>query len=279
MAYYPKNWEEAVRKECGRRRYSERTVETYLGCINKFFTHTGKTIDKISKKDAHEFLNYLDNRGLAGSSMNVYHMALRFLLQDVMRKGMKLNIHYSRVRKRIPEVLTKEEVKRLIGKIGNWKHRLMTEVMYGGGLRVSELLNLKVCDLELDKKYGYVRDGKGGKDRIFILPEICAEKIANLIEIEKLMDESFVFLSNREERYSVRSMQEIVKRASGLACIKKKISCHTLRHSFATHLIENGNSVSDVQSLLGHKSPETTMIYVHIAGPNMIKIKSPLDEL
>lgn len=279
MGYAPIDIERSVVRECSRRRYSPRTAETYLACINKFISWTNKTIDKIGKSDAREFLSYLDSRGLAGSSLNVYHMAIRFLLEEILHKRMKLNIRYSRIRKTLPVYLTKDETKALLSRIGNWKHRLMVEVMYGGGLRVSELLNLRVGDLEIDKGYGYIRCGKGGKDRLFVLPEIVREKIRNLIGIDKLNEESYLFLNNRKGRYSIRSVQEIVKRAGKSAGIGKKIHPHTLRHSFATHLIENGNSVSEVQALLGHKSPETTMIYVHMASPNLIKVKSPLDGL
>jgi len=166
----------------------------------------------------------------------------------------------------------------LIGKIGNWKHRLMIELLYGAGLRVSELINMKVKDLETDKKYGFVRQGKGNRDRMFILPKIACEKIRNLIEIERLGGEDNLFLSNKKEKYNVRTIQEIVKKSAKLSGLNyKEIHCHTLRHSFATHLIEQGSSVSEVQSLLGHKSPETTLVYLHTSTSKMINIKSPLD--
>src|SRR4030042_4412435 len=153
----------------------------------------------------------------------------------------------------------------------------MIELMYGSGLRVSELINLKVKDLEIGKNYGFVRGGKGNKDRMFILPKICSEKIKNLVEIENLEKENYLFNSNRNDKKNIGRLQEIIKRALKLAGINKKVHCHTLRHSFATHLIEQGSSVSEVQSLLGHKSPETTMIYLHNASSQMINIKSPLD--
>jgi integrase/recombinase XerD len=155
----------------------------------------------------------------------------------------------------------------------------MIEVLYGGGLRVNELLNLQVKDLLIDNGYGFIRQGKGRKDRIFVLSKVCIEKIKNLIEMEKLSADNFLFLTNRREKYSERSVQEIVKKSTRLAGICKNVHCHTLRHSFATHLIQNGASLNEVQTMLGHKSPETSMIYVHMASPNMINIKSPLDEL
>lgn len=206
-------------------------------------------------------------------------MALRFLFTQVLEKRMWIDIKYSKTPQKIPSVLSKEEVRKLLNAISNWKHRLMIEFLYGSGLRVSELLNIKLKDLELDKSYGYVRNGKGGKDRLIVLPNVVAEKIKNLVEIEKLKEEDFLFQSNRNKRYHMRSIQKIVRNASKKAKLKnwKEIHPHTLRHSFATHLIQNGYDVTNVQAMLGHKSPETSLIYTHIASPNMINIKSPLD--
>ena len=273
-------FEDAIARECRRRGYSERTVESYTSCVRKFLEFTNKPVQHVGKKEAHAFLNYLMNeRKVAGNTMNVYHMAIRFFLEDILHKNMKLNIKYSRRPEKIPVFLTKEEVKRLIGKISNWKHRLMIEVLYGGGLRVSELLNLRVGDLLIDNGYGFIRQGKGRKDRIFVLSKITQDKIMNLIQMEELSENDFLFLTNRREHYSVRSVQEIVKKSCLLAGIKKEVHPHTLRHSFATHLIQNGASLNEVQTMLGHKSPETSMVYVHMASPNMINIKSPLDSL
>ncbi len=275
----PFRFEEAIARECRRRGYSERTVGTYTMCVRKFLLFADKPIQFAGKADAHAFLNHLLERKVAGNTLNVYHMAIRFFLEDILHKNMKLNIRYSKRPEKLPEFLTKEEIKRLIGKIGNWKHRLMIEVLYGGGLRVSELLNLKVGDLLIDNGYGFIRQGKGRKDRIFVLSKIAQDKIKNLIEMDKLCGQDYLFLTNRREQYSVRSVQEIVRHAVFFAGIKKEVHPHTLRHSFATHLIQNGASLNEVQTLLGHKSPETSMIYVHMASPSMINIKSPLDSL
>ena len=271
----------AIRRECLRRGYSERTIESYTSCVLKFISFTGKSIDTLGKKDALDFLNYLLERKMSGSTLNVYHMAIRFFMEDILRKNIRLNIKYSKRAKKLPLVLTQAEVKLLIDSIKNNKHKLMISLLYGSGLRVSELLNLKVCEINFENKYGLVRQGKGRKDRIFILPEKLVVDLKILINNENLSAEDYLFLTNRLERYSARSIAEIIKKA----CISsgiwkyKKVHAHTLRHSFATHLIENGKSINDVQALLGHKSPETTMIYVHLARPNMINIKSPLDDL
>jgi len=135
--YVPIDIEKAVRKECKRRRYSDKTAKSYCFCINRFLKHTGKTIDKISKKDVRLFLEHLSEKGRTGNTMNVYHMALRFLFQDVLDRRMWVDIHYSKVPEKIPVSLTKEEVKRLFDAIENEKHKLMVQLIYAAGLRVS----------------------------------------------------------------------------------------------------------------------------------------------
>lgn len=194
-------------------------------------------------------------------------------------RNMWIDIKYSKVPKKIQKVLTKEEIRKLLGAIKNWKHRLMIELMYSAGLRVSEIVNLRIKDLVLDKNYGFVRSGKGNKDRLFVLAFIVREKIKNLIFMEKLGEGSYLFITNRAGKYSIRSLQQIVKKAAKFASLNwREIHCHTLRHSFATHLIENGYDVSNVQAMVGHKSPETSLGYIHSSG-QMLNIKSPFDNL
>ena len=181
--------------------------------------------------------------------------------------------------KTLPTVLTKEEIIRLFDNIKNSKHKLSAELMYSSGLRVNELVNLKVMDFEFEKNYGWVRNGKGNKDRLFIVAKRLNERLQEFIKENKLSYESYLFKGNKRDHISKETINMIIKTAAKKAGIKKRVHCHTLRHSFATHLIEDGYGVSDVQSLLGHKSPETTMVYVHMASPKMLNIKSPLDNL
>ena len=279
MVYFPVDIERAIAREWKRRGYSEKTIKSYTYCINRFLKFTNKTLDKISKKDVRLFLEDLSEKDRAGNTMNLYHMAIRFLFQDVLDKKIWIDVKYSKIPKKLPLVLTKEEVKRLFSAINNKKHRLMIKLMYSAGLRVSELLNLKTNDLEISKGYGYVRKGKGNKDRIFIIADSLKDDLIKLINLKKLNEFEYLFTNNRKNRYNVSTPRMIIKKAAKEARINKKIACHTLRHSFATHLIEDGYSVSEIQSLLGHKSPETTLIYLHTSLPNMIKVKSPLDNI
>lgn len=279
MVYIPIDIEKAVRRECKRRRYSDQTIKTYIYCINRFLKSTKKTIDKISKKDVRLFLEELSDKGRSGNTMNVYHMAIRFLFQDVLDKRMWIDIEYSRVPEKIPVVLTKIEVKSLFDVISNEKHRIMVEFMYSAGLRVSELVNMKVKDIDFGKGYGFVRGGKGNKDRLFVVSSKIEPKLVELVKSEGLKKDDFLFTSSRKREYSTKSVNVILKEATHAAGIHKNVHPHTLRHSFATHLIEEGYSVTEVQSILGHKSPETSMIYIHVASPTMNNIRSPFDSL
>ncbi|MBU0629088.1 MAG: tyrosine-type recombinase/integrase [Nanoarchaeota archaeon] len=280
MAYIPVDIDKSIERECKRRRYSDKTIKTYLYCIHRFLKFTGKTLDKISKKDVRKFLFDLSEKNMAGNTLNVYHMALRFLFEDVLDKRIWIDIHYSKVPEKIQRSLTKQELKRLFNAVNNHKHRLMAEFLYSAGLRASELVNIRVKDINLKEGYGFVRNGKGGKDRIIIIADALKDKLSRLIEEGDLTREDYIFNSNRDRKYSISSLQKVIKKAAEDSDIDdwKEIHPHTLRHSFATHLIENNYSVSDVQASLGHKSPETSMIYVHSSG-KMIGIKSPFDFL
>ena len=279
MSYIPINWKSTLEKEFQRRNYRPKTAKTYTFSIQKFLKFSGKGLHRISKKDLRLFLEHLSEKGKSGSTMNTYHMSIRFLFEEVLDKRIWIDISYSKTPEKIPVVLTKDEVKKLFSSISNEKHKLMIELLYSSGMRVSELTNLTVRDLNIENSYGWVRRGKGNKDRLFIIAETLKARIKELIEKENLLLESYLFCSNRQNKYSTRTIQQILKTASRKSKIGKKVNPHALRHSFATHLIENSCSVSEVQSLLGHKSPETTFTYLHTAAPTLIKVKSPLDSL
>ena len=214
------------------------------------------------------------NEEIAGSTLNVALNSLRFMMEEVLRKSMKLNIRYSKTPKTLPTCLSKGEIKSLINSITNQKHKLLISLMYGSGLRVSEAVKLKKEDIELSESIGWVRKGKGNKDRPFILPESLKENIRLTLK----SNNSYIF-PGRKAYLSVRSVQMILKKAAKKSKIRKNIHPHTLRHSFATHILENGADVTAVQSLLGHNEPRTTMEYLHIVKPKMISVKSPLDNI
>jgi site-specific recombinase XerD len=268
---------EEARKEMERRRLSPRTIETYLFHINKFSSWCSKEPRYYSKKDVKAFLDLYASRKKSGNSINVCLNSLRFMMEEILQKSMNLNVRYSKTPKAMPLFLTKEEAAKLISAISNPKHNLAISLMYGSGLRVSELLTLKRQDFCFEQHIGWVRHGKGNKDRPFIIPEILADILKRFCE-EKA-ENDYVFVGNNNHHLSVRSIQEIIRKAAKKAGIRKSIHPHTLRHSFATHLIEQGTDLSAVQSLLGHNDARTTMNYLHMVKPRIANVKSPIDSI
>jgi len=263
----------AMKREMLRRKLSPRTVKTYLFWVNKFLlANKTKEIRQFSKKDVREFLYTLEERDVSGSTLNVAHNALRFMMIDILHKSCYLKIKYSKIPEKKIEYLTKEEIKRVLHVLSNEKHKLLFSLMYGAGLRVREVTHLRISDFSFDENIGWVRNGKGAKDRPFIIPQSIKKYLEN--ECEK---ESYWLFPGRKGCLSIKSVQEIVKKAGKSARIKKHVHPHMFRHSFTTHLLESGVDVTSVQSLLGHTRPETTLGYSHITRPKMILIKSPLD--
>ena len=271
---------ELVKREALRRKYSHKTIQVYCYCLKKFL-RTYRDVDPraIKKQDVQKYLDKFVERDAPGNTINVHLNAIKFLYEEVLRKRLTVNIRYAKTPRTLPEVLTKEETLQLFSVISNEKHLLMITLLYSAGLRVNELVHLKVRDLQLDKDYGWVRNGKGGKDRLFIIARKIKEDLEKWIQANDLSADDWLFKGRGRTPLTTRSIQAIVKDMKKKAKIGKNVHPHTLRHSFATHLIENDYAVTDIQPLLGHSSPETTMTYAHIASPRMIAVKSPFDTL
>jgi len=188
----------------------------------------------------------------------------------------KINIPHPKRNKKIPEVLTLGEVKKLIGVINNIKHKLIVKLLYGCGLRVSELVNLKKQDFNFAEGLIHIKLSKGKKDRFVKIPDSIKEELENYY---KLNNEEIFFPSARGGKLSTKSIQLIIKNSAKTAGIKKNISPHTLRHSFATHLLEQGIDLRIIQKLLGHSDIKTTQIYLSVSSQTIKNIKSPLDNL
>ena len=268
-----------VTKEALRRGYSLKTIRAYVQCVRQFFRTCHKDPKSVTKKDIKSYIDILISRRASGNTINVHINALKFLLEDILGKKVLLRIRHPKTPKRLPVVLTKQEIIKLLDSVENPKHALVLKLMYSSGLRLSELVHLKRKDLELEKNLGWVRGGKGGKDRVFIIAEKIKGGLRQHIESNCDSPDSWIFKGNKGRHLSQRSVQEIIRSAARKAGIFKNVHPHTLRHSFATHLIEDGYDLASVQFLLGHTSIQTTMIYVHMSSPKMINVKSPLDSL
>ena len=263
-----------IKKEALRRGYSRKTIISYSECVKRFLNWSNKEIKNVSKKDIVNYIDHLIGKNYSGNTINVYYCSLRFFFEELLGRRLFRNVRYTKIPRKLPVVLNKEEVMLLINSISNEKHALMIKLLYSAGLRVGELVSLKIKDLDCSSEVGWVRNGKGGKDRPFIVSRKIKLELSKLICGRNV--DSFLFVGRRG-KYSVRTIQEIVKKACKSTGIKKNVHPHTLRHSFATHLIEEGYGLGTVQNLLGHSSPATTMGYVHLANPRLLNVKSPFD--
>tara|TARA_Y100000034_G_scaffold134565_1_gene203329 strand:+ start:89 stop:1009 length:921 start_codon:yes stop_codon:yes gene_type:complete len=273
------NVPELIKQAGFRRGLRPKTIKTYIYTVNKFLRTYHKQPHQITKKDIENHLRHLLRWNRSGSTLNVHLSALKFFYEKVLNKRLTVNIFFTRERKRDPTFLTKNEIKNFCNSLANQKHTLLVTLLYSAGLRVNELVNLRVGDLDFELNYGWVRDGKGGKDRIFVIANRLKDELRQWISKNKLENTHFLFTGYQNTPYSTSAIREIIKKARNKAGIAKTVTPHTLRHSFATHLAQNGYSALEIQPLLGHKSIETTMIYTHLARPALCNVQSPLDSL
>jgi site-specific recombinase XerD len=272
-------WQERLEQELRSRKYSERTIKIYIH-FNKDFCRTmGKRPEEVCPDDITNYLAHLNkDRNFASSSMNLAFSSLRFFYHRIMKRDITHNLYRPRQDKRLPGVLSRSEVKLILDNEKNPKHRLLLMLAYSSGLRVSELVALKREHIDINRKLILVRSGKGRKDRYSILSRKTAQYITDYYAIHTIDD--WLFPGQPSSKHlSIRSAQYIFDNAIIRTGIKKEVSIHSLRHTFATHLLENGTDIRYIQDLLGHNSLRTTERYTHVAKRNVLKIQSPLDSL
>ncbi len=229
---------------------------------------------KDKNKAIESFLLAKQKKGNSGQTINLALNAIKFLYKEILRSKDNINFRYSKKSKKLPIVLSKKEIEKIISAIKNSKHKLMIALAYAGGLCVSEVINLKVKDIDLDQLIIHLKSVKGKKDRITVFPEKLKTDFQNLIAGKNNND--FVFESVRGGKLTTSTAQKVFQKALRKVRIKKEATFHSLRHSFATHLLENGIDVRYVQELLGHTNIRTTQIYTKVTNPKLKNIKSPL---
>jgi len=235
-------------------------------------TRTAKNVDELTSDDAKMYLSEMFDTKSKNTIM-LAAAALKFYYIEVLKKSFS-DIKIPKKDRTLPEVLSKEEVKRLIDSADNFKSRLIISTLYSSGLRVSELVNLKVDSLNLEDNTGWVRKGKGNKDRLFALSRELAEDIRRYLQGRENK-----YLFSKEKPLTTRNIQKIIHGVKIRAGLNKKVTPHTLRHSFATHLLENGTDIRVIQQLLGHSSLSTTQLYSHVSNDMIKKVVNPLDRL
>jgi len=277
---------EQMKKELLRRRYSNHTVKTYLSMLTHFFSYYNGNISVTGKQDVLDYLCMLAKNGYSGSFQNQAVNAIKFLLEKVMgRERQTYYIDRPRKARRLPEVLSKKEISLILAQIENKKHFAIVSLIYSGGLRISELLNMKIKDIDSKRMLIMIRQGKGNKDRQVML----SQKMLSILREYYMFyrPKNFLFEGQLQEGepenlskpYSSQSVQKIIKRATNSAGILKHVTPHTLRHSYATHLYEAGVNLRSIQVLLGHNSSKTTEIYTHVSQVHLRDIKSPIDDI
>ncbi len=261
-------------------RYSSSTIGTYVSMFNRFMQYfSSYHLDKITEQQIKDYLLYLVKRQKVSASVqNQMINAIKFYYEKVL--GRKRHVYFierPRKEKQLPKVISEQEVRLILQQITNLKHKCIISLLYASGLRRSELLNLRIQDIDFNKQMIFVRGAKGKKDRTTILSESLSILLKKFITYYK--PNYWVFEGPGRTQYSGTSVGNVIKKYCKMANINKPVSAHTFRHSFATHLLEQGTDVRYIQSLLGHNSSKTTEIYTHISNKRLAKIKSPLDRL
>jgi integrase/recombinase XerD len=261
------------------KRYSPSTMKTYRqGLILFFHAHREILPQEITEEQIRNYLlNGIKNKKWSEATQNSYVNAIKFYYEKVLGGERRVFDVRARATEKLPGVFSQEEIKRLFDAIANPKHKLILMFIYAGGLRVSELVNLRKDDILIDRMQLFIKGGKGKKDRYTLFSK---KLLTQLTEYIKIYNPSYWLFEGQDYgQYSVRSVQAILRQAVTKSGVNPFATVHTLRHSFATHLLENGTDLRYIQQLLGHASTKTTEIYTHITRKGEEKLKSPLDDL
>ncbi len=268
---------ESYLKKLETRKYALNTAKNYISCFERFINYyKEESIDNLDTQNIQNYLQYLVHQGRSSSYLNQAVNSIKFYYEQVLdMPGRYYNLDRPRKETRLPCILSKMEVCLIIKSIKNIKHKSIISMIYGAGLRRSELINLKLRDLNSERMTVFVQKGKGNKDRYTILSSKVLELLRKYYAEYK--PKHYLFEGPSGQQYSASSIRKILERALKSAKINKHITPHSLRHSFATHLLEDGVDLRYIQELLGHSSSKTTEIYTHVAKNSFLSIKSPLD--
>jgi site-specific recombinase XerD len=256
---------------------SPKTIKSYTSHVRLLEKHYGKPCTEISSDELKSYLHYRISSGLSYSSIDISCNAFNIMFNSVLKRNWSGNtIKRPKKLKKLPNVLTKDEILTIINNVSCFKHQTVLLTAYSSGLRISEVLNLKITDIDSKTMVINVRNGKGGKDRITVLG---SENLAVLRQYWKLYrPNEFLFPGLIPGKpIAARNIQQVFRDACKKANITKRVTVHSLRHCFATHLLDNGTDLRTIQVLLGHSNINTTCIYLHLSTQRIASVKSPLD--
>ncbi|MFK7765828.1 MAG: tyrosine-type recombinase/integrase [Mariniblastus sp.] len=268
----------AVEREMKIRAYQRTTRKTYVCNVRNFLRWFGALPHRVNREAVKDFLEMLVDGGAESSTLAGYISAIRTVFDKFCRRDITLGIVTPRKRKKIPVVPSRDEVLRLLGGATSVRDKLLIGLMYASGMRVSEVAKLQWRDFDFDRNMIRIRSGKGKVDRMVFLPNCFRDLLREFSGLAN--NQGFVFPGSKAGRYvSTRTIERVVERTVKLAGVSKKLTPHSLRHAFATHLLENGTDIRFIQKLLGHAKIETTTIYTKVANSCHRKTKSPMDAL
>lgn len=269
----------SFKKWMAQKRYSMNTINTYESMLLVFFRFMyPKKSNDINEKDVIAFnADYILANGFSYTYQNQAINALKLFFRHLdAGHTLPQQIERPKKSKKLPEVLSIDEVKSILENTTNLKHKTLLSLLYSCGLRIGEALKLSIRDIDLNRRFMHVKSAKGAKDRYVPVPTQM------IILLNRYMNSykpaHYVFEGQKGGRYTDVSARQVLKRSIEKAGIKKNVTLHTLRHSHATHLLENGTDLRFIQELLGHSSPKTTMIYTHVSTTSLDKIKNPFDD-
>jgi len=272
-------WVLKLENELRSRKYSRRTIDAYIYFNRLLCKNLQKTPEEIQTGDIKQFLAEIEkDRNYSASSLNLAISSMKFFYKTVIQKDILREQHRPRQDKRLPVVLSKDEIKKIFMKEKNYKHSLLLMMVYASGLRVSEVVCLKKQDIDISRKLINIRAAKGRKDRYTIVSDTVINVLTDYYSRYDISGWLFCGY-NPDKHISIRSAQYIFENALKEAKIDKPASIHSLRHSFATHLLEAGTDIRYIQELLGHTSVRTTERYTHVAKRKTLAITSPLDTI
>lgn len=270
---------EDLKRELLSRKYSYRTVKSYLYYNRNFQSFVNKDPHNVTDSDIKDYLLYLaEEKQSATSTLNQAINALKFYYGSMLKRKFVYEVKRPRKDKKLPIVLSKEEVAKILNSVDNVKHKAILMLVYSAGLRVGEVVRLRPEDVDSKRMLIHIKGSKGRKDRYTLL----SEKALDILRLywREYKPEKWLFEGFRDGRcISIRTIQAIFEHAKEKAGIRKDVTVHSLRHSFATHLLEGGTDLRYIQELLGHAHSKTTEIYTHVSTKSLGKIKSPLDGL
>ena len=274
------NYLDDFKKLLSIKRYSHSTIKSYSNALKNFLdAFPGSEPSQINVTQIENFINSMVvDKNISQAYQKVLVAAIKMFYNEMLRKNYNLNYLFpDRTEKKLPVILDVSEIKAMLDSIQNLKHKAILSLIYSAGLRISEAIEMKVSDIDSKRMLIRVRQAKGKKDRYVML----SEKLLFLLReyYKEYKPKEYLFEGQKGSKYSSRSIQSIFRQALKKANVQKKASVHTLRHSFATHLLEAGTDIRIIQQLLGHNSIKTTQIYTQVSNSKISKVKSPLDFL